>query len=54
MKRLFKKMNRDREEDDESRRLKNALILGTMAEFQSSSFNPLTEPDSQNCREYIN
>ncbi|CAL2276579.1 unnamed protein product [Prunus armeniaca] len=54
MKRFFKKMNRDCEEDDESRRMKNALILGTMAEFQSTSSNPLTKPDSQNGREYIN
>ncbi|PQQ10385.1 hypothetical protein Pyn_29991 [Prunus yedoensis var. nudiflora] len=32
-------MNGDREEDDESRREKNAFILGTMAKFQSSSSN---------------
>ncbi|BFG38102.1 hypothetical protein CerSpe_243760 [Prunus speciosa] len=47
-------MSRDREDDDESRCQKNALILGTMEEFQSSSSNPPTKPSSQNGREYIN
>ncbi|KAI5312556.1 hypothetical protein L3X38_041729 [Prunus dulcis] len=41
-------MNRDCEEDDESKRMKNALILGTMAKFQSSSSSSVTKPDSQN------
>ncbi|KAH0972067.1 hypothetical protein GBA52_024223 [Prunus armeniaca] len=52
--RYFKKMSWDREEYDESRCQKNALILGTMEEFQSSSSNPPTKPSSQNGREHIN